>query len=140
MNMNKENPELGWAAWIIRLAMVLLFAVAAIGKWKMGIEATATGISGSFEGSWLPMVLVKPYAYSITFIETILAVWLLVGFKLRWAWVASGLVLVSLGFGMLVVGQHAVVANIYLYVMMACLGLYLSKYDCCRSGGCCKKC
>jgi len=40
---------------------------------------------------------------------------------------------------MLVAGQYAVAANNYVYVLIACLGLYLSKYDGCGIGCCCKK-
>ena len=133
MHFEKDHVEEGWISVILRVAMAALFAVAAVSKFLGGIGATVHTFQEMFQATWLPLVLVTPYAYAIAFAEALIAVWLLSGFKLRAAWIFTALVLISLAFGLTVAKQSA--ADIYTFLMVACLGLYVSRYDRCGLGG-----
>ncbi len=128
MHIDKNNAELCWISLILRTAMALLFAVAAYGKF-IGLEAYAAMITGMFKNTFLPGWLLSPYIGLLPYAEVLAAVWLLVGYELRKAWIFTAFLLVSLAFGMMVAKQNA--TDNYVYVLVACLGLYVSRYDRC---------
>ena len=133
MHFDKDHVEEGWISFILRVAVAALFAVAAIYKFVGGIGATAQMFQEMFKTTWLPLFLVTPYAYLIAFAEALIAVWLLSGYKLRAAWIFTSFVLISLGFGMTVLKQSA--GDIYVFLLISCAGLYVSRYDRCGVGG-----
>lgn len=133
MCFEKGYEEQGWISLVLRAAMACLFAVAAISKFSGGVGATVKMFQGMFHETWLPLALVTPYAYGIPFAEALIAFWLLTGYKLRAAWVFTSLVLISLGLGLMAAKQSA--ADIYTYLLIACLGIYVSRYDHCGIGG-----
>ena len=138
--IDKNHPEQCWISLILRVAVASIFAVAAYGKFSVGLGNYATNMAGMFKDTILPGWLLVPYINVLPFAESLIVIWLLVGVKLRWAWVFTACVLLTLGFGMLVVKQGATASENYIYMMMACLGIYLSKYDGCSLFGCgCKK-
>ena len=128
MNMDKNNIELAWASIILRLAMISLFAVAGIAKFIGGYQNAVAMVAGSVKGSFLPEFLINIYAHILPFAEVLIALWLLSGIKLRAAWIFTAFVLISLGFGLTVAKQNG--ADVYMYVLIACAGLILSRYDC----------
>lgn len=132
MCFEKDHIEEGWISIILRLAIAMLFAVAAIYKFIGGIGTIVQMFQGMFKDTWLPMFLVTPYAYAIAYIEALIAVWLLSGFKLRAGWVFASLVLLSLAFGLTVAKQSS--ADIFVYLVIACIGIYVSRYDHCGIG------
>ncbi len=127
--MAKEKTVKSWISLILRAAMASLFVAAVVPKWKSGPDALLESFRTMFKGSWLPMPLVEFQARMIPYIETLIPIWLISGRRLKEAWIITALVLVSLAFGMLVVGQGAVAANSYLYVLICCAGLYFSPED-----------
>ena len=135
MCINQDHPELNWISLILRVAMASLFLVAAVGKFIMGLGGTAMYFMNSFKGTFLPWWLVVGYAYVIPFAEALIVLWLLSGIRLRNAWIFTAFVLITLAFGMVVARQYTTASENYLYVMMSCLGVYLSRYDVCRIGG-----
>ena len=137
MHIDKEHAEECWISFILRLAMVTIFGVAAASKFMMGVAGASRNIQEMFSSSWLlPSWLVAPYASVLPFAEALIAIWLVIGIKLREAWIFTAFVLISLAFG-LMVAKEPMVANVYMYVLMACAGLYFSRYDHCALG--CKK-
>ena len=114
----------------------LLFAVAAYGKFS-NLTAYSGMITGMFKDTFLPGFLLTPYIAILPYAEALAALWVLVGFNLRAAWIFMALMLISLAFGMMVAKQNA--TDIFIYMLIACLGLYLSKYDGCGMGCGCKK-
>ena len=135
--MDKNNIEQAWISLILRVAMGLLFAMATIAKFVMGLSATSGLMVSTFKDTWLPLALVVPYTYVLPFAEALIAVWLLTGIKLRAAWIFTSLVLLTLSFGLFVAKQTSV-SDIYVYLIISCVGLYFSKYDKCVLGGKCK--
>ncbi|MDO8674782.1 MAG: hypothetical protein Q7K71_01535 [Candidatus Omnitrophota bacterium] len=136
MHIDKENAELSWISMVLRVAMASLFAVAAYGKFT-GLENYTAMIMGMFKDTFLPAWLLSPYVNLLPYAEALAAIWLLVGVKLREAWVFTAFLLVSLAFGIMVIKQSA--ADNFVFVLVACLGLYASRYDACALGKCCKK-
>ena len=74
-------------------------------------------ISFMFHSTILPSFLVKIYAYLLPFAELGVGICLLLGFKLRETWIATALLLISLGLGLMVAQQSA--ADIYVYIVIA---------------------
>lgn len=128
--MSETNTKnLHWLSVLMRLSIGTLMLVAALNKVPHGIEGTVAYFTGIFEKSLLPLFLVKIYAASIMFVEFIVAAWLFSGIKLKEAWIATGLLLISLAVGMLFAGKHDVAASNYVYVVIAGIGLLTSSYD-----------
>lgn len=129
--MKRTDLEQGlqWAAALLRLAIGSLFLIAAINKLPHGVSGTVGFYTALFKDSLLPQFLVTAHASVIMFVEFILAFWLLSGFKLRAAWIASTLVLISLAVGMLFAGKTDVASANYLYVFYSLIGIVLSHYD-----------
>ena len=133
MCFDKDHVEEGWISLILRAAIGMLFAIAASYKFIGGIGTTVNMFQEMFKTTWLPMYLVTPYAYAIAYIEALIAIWLVTGFKLRAAWVFASFVLISLAFGLTVAKQSS--ADIFIYLIISCAGIYVSRYDQCRIGG-----
>ncbi len=132
MCINKDYPEQAWISFILRVAIATLFFVASLSKFLGGIGNTVTHFQEMFGSTWLPLAFVTPYAYLIAFAEALIVLWLLSGYKLREGWVFTAFVLISLGFGMTVAKQSS--ADVYMFLLMSCVGLYLSRYDQCVLG------
>ena len=121
-----EGP---WISFILRLTVASLFAVAAVAKFEAGLEVTAEHFISVFESTWLPKSVVSVHAHVIPFLEVLIPLWLLIGFRLRIAWVFTALVALTLAFGMAVVRGYGVAADNYFYVFLCLLGIYFSPAD-----------
>ncbi len=128
--MSETNTKnLHWLSVLMRLSIGSLMFVAALTKLPNGIDGTVGYFTIIFEKSLLPLFLVKLYASTIMIVEFAVAAWLLSGYKLKAAWIATGLLLVSLAVGMLFAGKYDVAASNYVYVVIAGIGLLSSSYD-----------
>ena len=124
-----NHAEESLVSLVLRVAVAALFVGAVVPKFLGGIGGIAAQFQKMFEGSWLPMRLVMLHARWVPWIELLLPVWLVVGWKLRWAWTVAALFLTSLAFGMIVAGKGDVAVGNFTYVLIACFGLYFSRYD-----------
>lgn len=127
--MLKNTNQLSLISLILRISIGLLFLGAAIIKVQGGIDGSIAYYMSMFKNSIFPEFLVKIHASMIMFLEFALAIWLISGFKLRYAWIASALTLISLAFGMIFVYKFDVVSDNFIYVLIACLGIYIEPYD-----------
>jgi len=138
--IDKNHPEQCWISLILRVAMASLFGVAAFGKFSSGLGNYAAFMMNMFKDTFLPGWLLAPYINVLPFAESLIVIWLLTGIRLRAAWIFTAFVLLTLAFGMMVAKQSTTASENYIYMMIACLGIYLSKYDRCSLLGCkCKK-
>lgn len=139
----EKHTEGCWVSLILRLAVALLFIGAAVPKWMGPPGATAASFQEFFKETWLPLSLVNLHGRLVPWIEALIPIWLLLGFRLRLAWVFTALFLVSLAFGMVVAQKGDIAAYNYLYVLIACAGLHFSQFDrfsidgLGRTNGCC---
>lgn len=121
-----------WISLVLRLAVGSLFLAAAVRKLKGGmasIQHTVQYFQTTFENTWLPETLVTVHAHATPFIEALIVIWLITGFRLKVAWVFTALFMTSLAFGMSVAGEFATAANNYTYVLICCAGLWMSRGD-----------
>jgi len=123
------NAEGCWISLILRVTIVSLLLPAGVAKFMGGLDGVVESFQATFKETWLPMFLVTLHARAVPFVEIVLPVWLLVGIRLRLAWVVTSFFMVSLAFGMLVAKQYGIAANNYLYVLICCAGLYFSQFD-----------
>ena len=128
--MGKECTKEGWISFILRIAMAALFAVAAAGKFMGGLDNTVAHITEMFQSSWLPASLVGLYAQLLPWVEALIAIWLITGIRLKEAWIFTAAVLISLAFG-LMVAHEPTVSAVYIYILVACAGLFFSSHDTC---------
>lgn len=138
--MEKKNCTEWLISLILRLAISSLFIATATAKFTGGLGGVVQYFHMAFKDSWLPMWLVSLQAHLIPWAEALIPIWLLTGYKLKAGWVFTALVLVSLSFGMAVLGKFDIASHNYIYVLIACAGLYFSKYDFCCLGGKSKCC
>lgn len=138
--MMDENSDCakGGASLLLRLAVASIFIAAVVGKFQMGFGQMVPMFQGMFKETWLPGSMVTIYATVLPWLELLIPVWLLSGFRLKCAWLFTGLVLISLAFGMMVAKNIPVATGNYMFVLMCCAGLYFSSFDCLQ-WGCCKK-
>ena len=127
--MGEHTTEKALVSLILRVAIASLFIGAAVPKWMGPAGATAAAFEGLFKETWLPLILVKLHGRLVPWIEAVIPLWLLLGFRLRAAWTFTALFLVSLAFGMIVAQKGDVAASNFVYVMIACAGLYFSPFD-----------
>jgi thiosulfate dehydrogenase [quinone] large subunit len=88
----------------------------------------------AFEKTFLPVVLLKAYGYALPFVEVALGVLLIIGLCRNCTLLLTGLTLISLAFGQMLLQQHATVANIFLYIVLTVVVLFLDEHDSWRPG------
>lgn len=121
--------DLHWVSVFLRLSIGSLFLSAGLLKLPGGVSGTVAYYSSLFQGSLLPVFLVRAHASLILFAELAVGAWLLSGYRLALGWkVAAGL-LTSLAVGMLFAGKYDVASDNYLYVVLSLGGLLVSRFD-----------
>ena len=132
--MGKDCSKECWISFILRIAIASLFAVAAAGKFIGGIDGVVASFTSMFKDTFLPSPLVALYARVIPWVEAAIAIWLILGVRLKEAWIFTAFTLISLAFGMVVARQGTTASENYVYVLIACVGLYFSEFDKCTFG------
>jgi thiosulfate dehydrogenase [quinone] large subunit len=119
------------ATLLLRLSLGMLFFVAALGKFlaPIGVTGVSQKLMEGFQGTWLPMFLVAPYTYALPYLEITVGSLLILGLFTRCAFMFSGLLLISLAFGMMVKQDPATVAHNLNYVLMVVAGIWFSARE-----------
>lgn len=125
-----RQRNMAFAHLLLRLIPGVLFLFAGLNKFLGGYLGFVNGMSGMFAEAetWLPMLMVKPYAYVLPFAEVILGALLIVGLFTRQALVLSGLLLLSLAFGQILLGNHDTVFRIMAYVGLTAAALVTAEF------------
>ncbi len=128
---NFNGPELSFL--LLRLFLGVLFFFAGLGKFmgENGFSFSAYyqkmgGMMKNFaENTFLPEFLLFPYTHVLGYIEIVLGLSILLGLRLKSSLCLYGIILISLGFGLLITKDHDGVAKIaiYLALVAACLNL-----------------
>lgn len=82
-----------------------------------------------FEKTNLPGFLVSLYAYTIGYLQIVLALLLLVGVKTKWALALIALTYVSLAYGQMVLGNNDTVTEIGTYLLFTTAALYFVRHN-----------
>jgi thiosulfate dehydrogenase [quinone] large subunit len=114
---------------LMRWGLGLLLLASGLRK-LMGLSGFVTGyLVPAFEETILPGWLVTPYGYTLPLVEALLGVLLILGLFRSLTLFVTGLTFLSLAFGQMLLRQNATVANIYLYLTMTGILLYLGEHD-----------
>ena len=102
---------------LTRITYGLIFLFYGIGKFRGGLSNFVGGMNQQFSGK-LPAAMVMPFAYFIPFAETISGVLIVFGLFTRIGLTLSGVLLIGLTFGVVMLGQAPTVAHNLQYVLI----------------------
>ena len=109
-----NHRECGYA--LMRVGYGVIFLFYGIGKFMVGLSNFVGGMNQQFSGK-LPAFMVMPFAYAIPFCETISGTLIVLGLFTRVGLTISGLLLIGLTFGLVMLGQADKVAHNLIYVL-----------------------
>jgi thiosulfate dehydrogenase [quinone] large subunit len=122
------NPK-NAAPALIRWALGLLMLTGGVSKLQ-GMGGFVNGyLIPSFEKTFLPGWMIAGYGYALPVVETLLGLLLILGLCRTGTLLLTGLTLVSLAFGQMLIQGHATVANIFIYVLMTATALWMGDED-----------
>jgi thiosulfate dehydrogenase [quinone] large subunit len=95
---------------LLRVTLGVIFLFYGVGKFMGGVGNFAAGMGQRFDGK-LPGALVLPFAYALPFMEVTFGALILAGLFIGTALVLSGLLLLALTFGTVMLGDAPTVAH-----------------------------
>ena len=113
---------------LTRIAYGVIFLFYGIGKFRGGLSNFVGGQNQQFSGK-LPAFMVMPFAYFIPFAEIISGVLIVLGLFTRVGLTLSGLLLIGLTFGVVILGQAPTVAHNLQYVLLNFVLLWFVEWD-----------
>jgi thiosulfate dehydrogenase (quinone) large subunit len=113
---------------LLRVTLGVIFLFYGIGKFAGGIGGFAAGMEQRFAGK-LPSALVLPFAYALPFMEVLFGALILLGLFNSIALVLSGLLLLALTFGTVMLGEAPTVAHNLQYALVNFVLLWLADYN-----------
>jgi len=102
---------------LLRLTFGVIFLFFGIGKFLGGIASFVGGMNQRFAGK-LPAVMVMPFAYAIPFCEVVAGGLIVLGLFTRIGLTISGLLLIGLTFGVVMLGDAPTVAHNLQYALI----------------------
>src|SRR5215208_6436836 len=121
-----NHREAAYALLRVTLGVVFLFS--GVGKFMGGVGNFAAGLEKQFAGK-LPSALVLPFAYTLPFMEVFFGALILLGLFNSIALALSGLLLLALTFGTVMLGDAPTVAHNLQYVLVNFVLLWLVDYN-----------
>jgi thiosulfate dehydrogenase [quinone] large subunit len=113
---------------LLRVTMGVIFLFYGIGKFISGVGGFVGTMNQQFSGK-LPAFMVMPFAYFIPFAEVTAGLLILLGLFTRAGLVLSGLLLIGLTFGTVMLGQAPSVAHNLQYGLVNFVLLWLSDLN-----------
>jgi len=121
-----NNRTLAYA--LTRIAYGIIFLFYGVGKFRGGLANFVGGMNQQFSGK-LPAAMVMPFAYFIPFAETVSGALILVGLFTRVGLTLSGVLLIGLTFGVVMLGQAPTVAHNLQYVLVNLVLLWFVEFN-----------
>lgn len=121
-----KHREIAYA--LLRITLGVIFLFYGIGKFISGIGNFVGNMNQQFSGK-LPAFMVMPFAYFIPFAEVTAGLLILLGLFTRVGLVLSGLLLIGLTFGTVMLGQAPTVAHNLQYGLVNFVLLWLVDLD-----------
>jgi thiosulfate dehydrogenase [quinone] large subunit len=112
--MAMNHREAGYA--LMRVSYGVIFLFYGIGKFMGGLANFVGGMNQQFSGK-LPAFMVMPFAYVLPFGEMVSGALILLGLFTRAGLIISGLLLVGLTFGLVMLGRADDVAHNLIYAL-----------------------
>lgn len=113
---------------LLRVTVGVMFLFYGVGKFLGGVGNFAGGMAQHFAGK-LPPALVLPFGYALPFAEVTLGTLILLGLFSPFALTLSGLLLVALTFGTVMLGDAPTVAHNVQYALVNFVLLYFADHD-----------
>jgi uncharacterized membrane protein YphA (DoxX/SURF4 family) len=113
---------------LLRVTMGVIFLFYGVGKFRSGVGSFVGTMNQQFSGK-LPAFMVMPFAYAIPFAEVTAGLLILLGLFTRLGLIISGLLLIGLTFGMVILGQAPTVAHNLQYALVNFVLLWLSDLN-----------
>ena len=113
---------------LTRIAYGITFLFYGIGKFRGGLSSFVGGVNQQFSGK-LPAAMVMPFAYFIPFAETISGALIVLGLFTRAGLTLSGILLIGLTFGVVILGQAPTVAHNLQYVLLNFVLLWVIDFN-----------
>ena len=113
---------------LLRITVGVMFLFFGVGKFLGGVGSFAGGMAGHFAGK-LPPALVLPFSYVLPFAEVTLGALILLGLFNVLALGLSGLLLIALTFGTVMLGDAPTVAHNVQYALVNFVLLYFADYN-----------
>lgn len=121
-----NHREAAYALLRVTLGVVFLFY--GVGKFMGGVGNFAAGMEQHFAGK-LPSALVLPFAYTLPFMEVTFGALILLGLFNSIALVLSGLLLLALTFGTVMLGDAQTSAHNLQYALVNFVLLWFADYN-----------
>jgi thiosulfate dehydrogenase [quinone] large subunit len=103
---------------VLRVTLGVAFVFHGVTRFVNGVSAFADQMVQSFQHTFLPAALVRPFALSVSPVELVLGLLLCLGLFTRWTLIAGGLWMVALVFGTTVREDYPTVAIQLLYALL----------------------
>ena len=129
MKLSKDDCLRAFGAFTLRLGLGLLFLISGLGKVTDGGAGFRGYIAKQFSETWLPDILLIPFGYVLPFAEAGLGALLILGVCRCCVLPLGALLMVSLTFGQIVLGEHQTVSNNMIYVALFAATMFVSKWD-----------
>src|SRR5438552_19160536 len=113
---------------LLRLSFGVIFLFFGIGKLIGGIGNFVGGMNQQFAGK-LPAAMVMPFAYAIPFCEVVAGGLIVLGLFTRIGLTISGLLLIGLTFGVVILGEAPTVAHNLQYALINFVLLWFVDLD-----------
>src|SRR5205085_7214347 len=126
MTFMSNHREVAYALLRVTLGVVFLFN--GVGKFMGGIGNFVGGMNQRFAGH-LPAALVMPFAYALPFMEVLCGTLLLLGLFSTVALALSGLLLVALTFGTVMLNDFPTVAHNTQYALVNFVLLWFVEHN-----------
>ncbi len=124
-----EHPAHRECAYaLMRSTLGIVFLVAGIGKFMMGIGAFVSQMQEPFAGK-LPSVMVVAFGYALPFLEVAIGLMLVAGLFNYFGSVLAGLLMIALIFGKLIEGDPVTVAHNLSYSVIIFLLIWFADYN-----------
>ena len=117
-----NHREIGYA--LLRITLGVIFLFYGIGKFMGGLANFVGGMNQHFAGK-LPAIMVTAFAYALPFGEVIAGALILFGLFTRAGLTLSGLLLIGLTFGTVMLGDAPTVAHNLQYALVNFVLLWL---------------
>src|SRR2546423_10522237 len=121
-----NNRTLAYA--LTRIAYGITFLFYGIGKFRGGLASFVGGMNQEFSGK-LPAAMVMPFAYFIPFAETISGVLIVLGLFTSVGLTLSGVLLIGLPFGLVILVQAPTVAHNLQYLLLNFVLLWFLDFN-----------
>jgi thiosulfate dehydrogenase (quinone) large subunit len=113
---------------LTRITYGVIFLFYGIGKFRGGLANFVGGMNQQFSGK-LPAAMVMPFAYFIPFAETVSGGLIVLGLFSRVGLTLSGVLLVGLTFGLVILGQAPIVAHNLQFVVINFVLLWFVEFN-----------